>query len=160
MGAPVYALSLQKEVPDARRTPVVRGRSGRMVRSRLRALECVKGILEGKTYQQVADDLGYASRGTVHRIVQKTLAQHELESVEELRALELARLDHLQTAFYPAAVTGDHRAAETVLRIMVHRSRLLQLDRVLTESAVAAHAVVVGGTKDEYIAALGGHDAD
>lgn len=118
-------------------------------------MECVKGVLEGKTYQQVADEQGYASRGNVHRIVNRTLAQHEVETIEELRALELARLDGLQAAFYEDAVAGDAKAAEVCLKVIAARCRLLQLDRkVTTEPSTAERVVVVGGTTEEYIAAL------
>ena len=154
MGESVYSLSLQKEVPDARRGAAAQRRSGRMVRSRMRALECVQGILEGKTYQQVADDLGYASRGTVHRIVQSTLAQHEVETIEELRALELARLDALQSSFFDAAVSGDVAAAEVVLKILAQRFRVLQLHRVSALNAESVTSIVVGGSKEEFMAAL------
>jgi len=118
-------------------------------------MECVKGVLEGKTYQQVADEQGYASRGNVHRIVNQTLAQHEVETIEELRALELARLDGLQAAFFGDAVAGDVKAAEVVLKVITARTRLLQLDRVVTsEPPTANNVVTVGGTTAEYVAAL------
>jgi hypothetical protein len=118
-------------------------------------MRCVTGVLEGLTFQEVADREGYASRGTVHRIVQQTLAQHEAENIEELRALELARLDALQAAFYEDAVAGDLAAAQLVLRIIAARTRLLQLDRVVTaEPSAAQHPVVVGATEKEFIEAL------
>lgn len=120
-------------------------------------MECVRGVLEGKTYQEVADELGYANRGTVHRIVQQALARHEVEDVEQLRAMELARLDHIQLAFWDQAVSGDVKAAEVVLKVVAARCRLLQLDRggPTGSSGVAArHVVVVGGTKEEYVQAL------
>ena len=98
---------------------------------------------------------GYQNRGTVHRIVQKILARHEAELVDELRALELARLDHLQAAFYPAATSGDVKAAEMVLKVMAARCRLLQLDRMTAEtSSTPEDHVVVGGTQAEFIEAL------
>jgi len=118
-------------------------------------MRCVTGVLEGLTFQEVADREGYASRGTVHRIVQQTLAQHEVEGIEELRALELARLDGIQAAFYEDAVAGDVRAAEVVLKVVAARTRLLQLHRVvMPEPATSNNVVVVGGTSEEYVAAL------
>lgn len=129
-------------------------KSQKKVQARRRGLECVKGILQGKTYQEVADEQGYASRGAVHRVVQKTLAQEQAETIDELRTLELARLDSLQRAFYPAATAGDLKAAEMVLKVMAQRSRLLQLERVSATEPGADDRVLVGGTKEEFIAAL------
>ncbi len=42
-------------------------------------------LARGRTYQQVADELGYANRGTVHRIVQQALETHEADNVEFFR---------------------------------------------------------------------------
>lgn len=119
-------------------------------------MRCVTGVLEGLTFQEVADREGYASRGTVHRIVQQTLAQHEVEGIEELRALELARLDGIQAAFYEDALAGDIKAAEVVLKVIAARCRLLQLDRSgsIGQEDSAPRSVVVGGSKEEFIQAL------
>ena len=84
-------------------------------------------VLTGSTYQQTADELGYANRGTVHRIVQQALADHEAESIDELRALEVARLDRIQLAYWYDALGKDLRAAGLVLRIIEQRCRLLGL---------------------------------
>lgn len=83
--------------------------------------------LTGYTYQAIADQLGYASRGTVHRIVTKALKEQQVESVDELRQLELDRLDMLQYAYWDRALDGDHQAALLVLRVMDQRLRLLAL---------------------------------
>lgn len=47
--------------------------------------------------------LGYANRGTVYRIVGRTLDHHEVDSVDELRQFEVERLD----ALWPQAMAGD-----------------------------------------------------
>lgn len=56
----------------------------------------VQLITQGLTYQQVADQMGYANKGTVHHLVGKTLAQTTTAAVEDLRQLEADRLDALQ----------------------------------------------------------------
>ncbi len=61
--------------------------------SKARAVELAT---QGHTYQQITDELGYANRGTVHRVVQQTLQTVQTEDVTELRALEVERLDALQ----------------------------------------------------------------
>jgi orotate phosphoribosyltransferase-like protein len=47
----------------------------------------------GYTYAQVADELGYFSRGTAYNIVAKALREQTAEAVADLRDLENARLD-------------------------------------------------------------------
>jgi len=89
-----------------------------------RAVELVAG---GMSYDEVARAVGYSHRGSAHRAVYKALAERELEAVEGLRALELARLEALQAAIWDDAMRGDIRAGRAVLRIIDQRVRLLGL---------------------------------
>ena len=91
---------------------------------RSRAVEMAAG---GCTYQEIADELGYANRGTVHRVVREALEAQQVKSVDLLRTVEVQRLDALQASLWPAAVAGDVEAAKTCLRIVVARSKLLGL---------------------------------
>src|SRR3954451_16820147 len=77
-------------------------------RNRALAQECrtraVELVLTGHTYQQVADHMGYANRGTVYRIVQEALQARQADSIDELRQLEMSRLDALQRAHWGNAL--------------------------------------------------------
>jgi hypothetical protein len=106
-----------------------RGRHRDRALASWRRSEAVRLKAAGHTYEQVAQQLGYANRGTVHRIVQQALHTREAESVDDLRHLELARLDALQAALWPRAMKGDVPAALAVLRVVDQRLRLLGLDR-------------------------------
>ncbi|MEU4228278.1 hypothetical protein AB0F17_28625 [Nonomuraea sp. NPDC026600] len=66
----------------------------------------------------------------------------------ETRELELIRLDRLQAALWPDAMTGDTTAARTILRVMDRRARLLGLDTAKTIKTVLTTEL------DERIAAL------
>jgi len=57
----------------------------------------------GKTYQQAADELGYANRGTVYRIVQQALQQDGQETLADLRRLLAGRLEALLHSVWGAA---------------------------------------------------------
>ena len=46
-----------------------------------RRSEAIRLKTTGCTYEQIAEALGYANRGTVHRIVQQALDVREVESV-------------------------------------------------------------------------------
>ena len=72
----------------------------------------------GCTYQQVADTLGYTSRGTAYNVVAKALKEQTAEAVGSLRGLENARLDALQRALWEAAMTGDVRAVTAIVQIV------------------------------------------
>ncbi len=58
----------------------------------------------GCTYQQIADELGYANRGTVHRLIREALEAQQVESVDLLRTVEVQRLDALQASLWSAAL--------------------------------------------------------
>ena len=133
--------------------PQAHGQERRSPRTKARATRCVELALQGRTYQAIADELGYANRGTVHRIVRQTLAKHEIESVEFHRDVELARLDALLETYFPEALAGDLKSAELVLKISAHRTRLLRLDSI-QEKADTANRIVVTGSKEDFIEAL------
>ncbi len=55
-----------------------------------RKARAVELATQGYTYQQIADELGYANRGTVHRVVQQTLHTHQPDSVDRLELCQKA----------------------------------------------------------------------
>lgn len=55
------------------------------IADRARAAEATRMILEGHTYDEVAQAIPYANRGTAHRAVQRHLNRHEAPDVEALR---------------------------------------------------------------------------
>ena len=83
----------------------------------------------GATFQEIADELGYASPSGAYEAVQSALKKAISEPAEELRHLELARLDEMQAAVWEAVQAGDPDAIGSVLRIMGHRMKLLGLER-------------------------------
>ncbi len=92
-----------------------------------RKCRAVELAMDGKTYDQIAREVGYANRGTAHRVVMKALADRLLDDVEELREFEAARLDALQAALWDKAMSGDVRSTISILRIIDRRCRLLGL---------------------------------
>ncbi len=92
-----------------------------------RRSEAIRLKTAGCTYEQIARELGYANRGTVHRIVQQALDVREVESVDELRQLELDRLDALHASLWPQAMDGHVPSVLALLRVLDLRTRLLGL---------------------------------
>jgi len=111
---------------EASTLPRVQGRHRNRAlagRRRVRALQLVS---EGRTYQ-VADELGYANKGTVHHLVQQELGAQLVESVAELRQTEVARLNALQVVLWDRAMSGDLPAAKVIVGIIMARCRVLGL---------------------------------
>lgn len=111
-----------------------------------RRAKAIRMKIDGATYTQIAEALGYASRSAAHMDVKRSLERHVVEeglAIEAWRELELARLDTLQQAIWPKAMSGDPRAIEAALKILDRRAKLLGLDspvrlEVLTVDALDA----------------------
>jgi hypothetical protein len=82
----------------------------------------------GVGYQAIADRLGYAGPSGAYKAVEAALRKTLQPPADELRTLELERLDLMHQALWPRAVAGNLRAVDRVLSIMKRRSRLLGLD--------------------------------
>lgn len=95
------------------------------VERQLQALDLRK---TGASYPQIARALGYKSPSGAFQAVNAALERVVREPAEEVRALELERLDRLQFAAWPAASQGDVKAIDAILRIMKRRAELLGLD--------------------------------
>jgi len=91
-------------------------------------VRAVELLASGCTYQQVADELGYTSRGTAYKVVAKALREQTAEAVGSLRGLENARLNALQLALWDAAMAGDVRAVNSIVQIIGARVRLNGLE--------------------------------
>jgi hypothetical protein len=113
--------------PALQALPAVSGRHSNRVLASARKTRAVELKLQGLTYQQVADELGYANKGTVHRLVREALDAQQVQSVERLREVEVRRLDALQSGVWAAALSGDVDAVHACLRIIQERIKVLGL---------------------------------
>ncbi|TDC28494.1 hypothetical protein E1211_27815 [Micromonospora sp. 15K316] len=104
--------------------------------------------LAGLSWQAVADQLGYRSRGAACQDVSRALEQYrrdEAQQVEMLRHVEGERYDRLQAAFWPKALQGDPKSADVILKVMAGRSKLFGLDapaKVQHSGQVATYQIV------------------
>ena len=113
--------------------PLVNGRHRNLALASARRVRAVELKSAGFTYEQVANQLGYTSRGTAFNVVAKALREQTAEAVTNLRDLENARLDALQAALWDAAMTGDVKAVTTIVQILQARVRLNGLEPVRDE---------------------------
>jgi hypothetical protein len=107
--------------------PQVNARHRNRALAAARHARAIQLATEGRTYQEIADELGYANLGTVHHIVDQALARDRRDAVEDHQQLEMARLDALQVALWDKALGGDVEAAREVRAIIMARVRLLGL---------------------------------
>ena len=122
-----------------------RKRSTSDIKARLRAVEAVKLKTAGYSYDEIAAQLGYASRSGAFGAVKSTVDAWESESVDQMRKQENARLDRLLKAHEPFAIGGDTgdkdpdtgervtldpnaQHADIVLKTIRERARLNGLD--------------------------------
>lgn len=80
-------------VPPASRDGKGRWRKG--IESYERDAEACRMYVAGKTYQMIADELGYGNRGHAHTAVQKILMETIREPADEVRALMRARQEEI-----------------------------------------------------------------
>jgi len=90
----------------------------------------------------------------VTAFLQKTAVEQGPDHRREVLRQELERLDALQFAYWPAAVNGDHNAANIVLKCIARRCTVLGFDRADNRIATTASVVVIRGTEEEYVNGL------
>jgi len=99
----------------------------RRARQRARRVEALSLTLAGVSTAQIAERMGIQP-DTVRHLVNRTLRTAENRAVEEMRALENARLDRAQAAIWSNVLAGDYRAVMVFLQISARRARLNGLD--------------------------------
>lgn len=83
----------------------------------------------GLGYDAIAKACGYPNPGNAYRAVQKALRDTLKEAADELRTLEIQRVDGLFLAVWPYAIKGDDlEAVQTCLKVMARRAKMLGLD--------------------------------
>ena len=126
------------------------------VATRQREIEAIGLRTEGFAYSEIAIRLGFASKSSAWKAVQRGLDRVEVEEALRLRRLEGLRLDRLQRALWPAAMKGDVKAVQAILRIMERRARMFGLDgeEIDWDAALARAAEDAGLTEPEVVEAV------
>lgn len=81
----------------------------------------------GYNYRQVAKALSI-SVGTAHKYIQRAIDRIPAENAEQVRNLELERIDKMLTGVWERATKGDTKAILATVRLMERRARYLGLD--------------------------------
>ena len=107
------------------KTPVTSRKRIYITEKMAKALELRK---EGKSLAEIATELGYKSKQAVHEALKSALDRTLRLPADEVRELDLQRLDALLAGVWAKAIAGDLQAINAVLRIMERRAKLLGLD--------------------------------
>lgn len=105
------------------------------VTTHAKRVRCVELAAQGLSYDEIAQTVGYAGRGSAYKAIAAALRAQQAPAVDELRALEVERLDALQRSCWDAALEGDIPSVDRVLKVIAARVRLLGLDQYTDKPA-------------------------
>jgi len=104
--------------------------SARKLTARERENRALELRMTAATYSQIGQALGISEAGAYKAVIRALgkLNAKVMENAEELRTLEVQRLDSLFITMYAQAKSGHQGAVDRCLRIMERRAKLLGLD--------------------------------
>ena len=115
------------------------------INSAERAKQALQLRKMGFTLDEIAQQCGYQDKSGAFRAIKRELANIPAEAAEELRTLELARLDHLYSVCYKRMLDKNTKdplwAVDRLLAISDRRSRLMGLD-LSPDSAIGRATVI------------------
>ena len=84
--------------------------------------------MAGRTWQEIADHLGYASHTGAYEAVKVALSRSNHEAVEDYRSLTIGRLTKILQIHWPLMLQGDGNATRFCLQTIKDMRDLLGLD--------------------------------
>lgn len=104
----------------------------------------------GCTWVEIAEECGYSSARTAAAEVNKLITEIPQENANNLRKIEIERLDQLLNAMWDKAMKGDGWAVDRCVKIMERKAKLTGIDAPI----VTKVEVVPEETLDRQIAQL------
>lgn len=83
---------------------------------------------QGKTFQEIADELGYAGHQGAYNAVATALRNIPAEERRLMRQLDEQRLDSMIATLWPRIIGGDLLAMDRLIRILARRAKMYGLD--------------------------------
>ena len=122
--------------------------SPRMIEARDRQRRALELRRAGATYEMIADQLDYKSVSGAAKAVSSALKLMLREPADEVRHLELDRLDRLLLAVWSRAIGGpgkpaDDFAIDRALKVIKQRCELLGLNAPLRHEIGVEHEIVL-----------------
>jgi hypothetical protein len=117
----------------------------------------------GKTFDQIAQALGYASPSGAYQAVTSALQATLQEPADDLRRLEVERLNRLFDVAYDKAVDPDQKGAmfavDRCLAIMDRRAKLLGLDAPIRKTIEIVDDSAIDREIERLVAQLAENDS-
>ena len=129
--------------------------SGQRIEAAERRRQSLELRKNGVDYRRIAELLGYRGQSGAHSAVQTALAEITRSAAEEVRTLELERLDALLFAIHDQVRVGHLPAIDRALRIMERRARLLGLDLAPTPAPTVSLTLILRDLAELAAAAEG-----
>lgn len=112
--------------------------------------------LNGASYAQIAESLGYASANSAYQAIRTEILNTKQESAGELKAIQFERLNHMLLVLQPQVMTGDKGAIQTALSIMDRMNTLMGV--VAGDGTAIAitnnNVIMIEGDEAQYIERL------
>lgn len=124
-----------------------------------RAYRCHCLRMAGKSWEDIAAEEGYpngrAAMADVKRYLEEGASMIIESSSRQMLALEVSRLDALQSAIWDSAMAGSIPAVKMAMDLIRTRSTLVGLDpEKMAQEGEIARTVVVMGEDGGYLAGL------
>jgi len=119
-----------------------------------KARQAVALRIGGATYRKIGEMLGVSHTQAKH-YVDKALKEHTNDSLEELRLVQFARLEHMLMLVWPMVNQRDMAAIHTARALMDDENKLMGVNAPAEVNVnMSGRTIIASGQKDEYIAAL------
>lgn len=115
--------------------------------------EALELRLQGKTWQEVADEMGYKSKSAVRELVNRTIRAHYGPKIDDYVAITLDRMEAL------LAMAWDKSADkvewhEQSRKVIADMRKMLGLDKAAPDVHVAAEVKVTAESLEAKLAAV------
>jgi len=93
--------------------------------TREREAEVMRLFKASKTYDEICAETGLANRSSVASIIKRVLQRNVVEDVEEIRAVEISRIDEMFASIWESARAGSLAHQEGAMKLMKERRKYL-----------------------------------
>lgn len=112
----------------------------------------------GASFEDISQELGITRDEAMkmyRTLLVEITTEYSVDEREQIKALELARLDSLVQPYYIAGIEGDLDSARFALSAMQYRAKILKLDQPTPDEMMnRGHIVLVTGSKEDFEEAL------
>lgn len=128
--------------------PSHRRYKAKSLEQRVKIVDAVQMRIQGYSYQDIKDQLGFTTIDEVRVAIDRLLADYTVESTEQLRTIEAARLDVYLTKLEELIEDGHVQAIDKAIKVQERRARLMGLDKPVQINATGEITIAVKVIRD------------